>query len=134
MKLLLVNFATLGALLLLLYFLFFPYSKVGGLAILFGNLAEEGCVIKTAGITGSRKFTGKAVCFNSQQEAIDGIVGGKVKEGDVVVIRYEGPKDLNNQHIQKFQIFYLLYILHQLHIHYYHLHQLKYYHKLQIHL
>jgi len=69
-----------------------PYSKVGGLAILYGNLAEEGCVIKTAGIVGSRKFTGKAVCFNSQQEAIDGITNGKVKEGDVVVIRYEGPK------------------------------------------
>ena len=69
-----------------------PYSKVGGLAILYGNLAEEGCVIKTAGIVGSRQFTGKAVCFNSQQEAIEGITGGKVKEGDVVVIRYEGPK------------------------------------------
>jgi dihydroxy-acid dehydratase len=69
-----------------------PYSKVGGLAILFGNLAEEGCVLKTAGITGERKFTGRAVCFNSQQEAIDGITGGKIKEGDVVVIRYEGPK------------------------------------------
>ncbi|NPA55547.1 MAG: dihydroxy-acid dehydratase [Epsilonproteobacteria bacterium] len=69
-----------------------PYSKVGGLAILFGNLAKEGCVIKTAGIVGSREFTGKAVCFDSQQEAIDGIVGGKVKKGDVVVIRYEGPK------------------------------------------
>jgi len=69
-----------------------PYSKVGGLAVLFGNLAEEGCVIKTAGITGERKFRGRAVCFNSQQEAIDGITGGKIKEGDVVVIRYEGPK------------------------------------------
>jgi dihydroxy-acid dehydratase len=69
-----------------------PYSEVGGLAILFGNLAEEGCVIKTAGITGERKFRGKAVCFDSQQEAIEGITGGKVKEGDVVVIRYEGPK------------------------------------------
>jgi dihydroxy-acid dehydratase len=69
-----------------------PYSKVGGLAILFGNLAEEGCVIKTAGITGSREFRGKAVCFDSQEEAIDGIIGGKVKKGDVVVIRYEGPK------------------------------------------
>ena len=69
-----------------------PYSKVGGLAILYGNLAEEGCVIKTAGITGSRQFTGKAVCFDSQQDAIEGITGGKVKEGDVVVIRYEGPK------------------------------------------
>jgi dihydroxy-acid dehydratase len=69
-----------------------PYSKVGGLAILFGNLALEGCVIKTAGITGSRQFIGKAVCFDSQQEAISGIVGGKVNKGDVVVIRYEGPR------------------------------------------
>ncbi len=69
-----------------------PYSKVGGLAILFGNLAEEGCVIKTAGITGSKQFRGKAVCFNSQQEAIEGITSGKIKEGDVVIIRYEGPK------------------------------------------
>ncbi|GAB3646170.1 dihydroxy-acid dehydratase [Echinicola sediminis] len=69
-----------------------PYSKVGGLAILYGNLAEEGAVIKTAGITGERVFTGKAVCFDGQPEAIDGIRGGKVKAGDVVVIRYEGPK------------------------------------------
>ena len=69
-----------------------PYSKVGGLAILFGNLALEGCVIKTAGITGSRQFIGKAVCFDSQQEAISGIIGGKVTKGDVVVIRYEGPR------------------------------------------
>jgi len=69
-----------------------PYSNVGGLAILFGNLAEAGCVIKTAGITGERKFTGKAVCFDSQQAAIAGIVGNKVKAGDVVVIRYEGPR------------------------------------------
>ncbi len=68
------------------------YSKVGGLAILFGNLAEEGCVIKTAGIVGERTYRGKAVCFDSQQEAIAGIVGGKVKKGDVAVIRYEGPR------------------------------------------
>lgn len=68
------------------------YSKVGGLAILFGNLAEQGCVIKAAGIIGSRKFSGKAICFNSQDEAIEGISGGKVKKGDVVIIRYEGPK------------------------------------------
>jgi len=67
------------------------YSKVGGLAILFGNLAEAGCVIKTAGITGERRFTGKAVCFDSQQATIAGIIGNKVKAGDVVVIRYEGP-------------------------------------------
>ena len=69
-----------------------PYSQVGGLAILYGNLAEQGAVIKTAGITGSRVFTGKAVCFDGQPEAIKGIVSGKVKTGDVVVIRYEGPK------------------------------------------
>ncbi len=69
-----------------------PYSEVGGLAILYGNLAEDGAVIKTAGIIGDRSFTGKAVCFNSQDEAIEGITSGKVKAGDVVVIRYEGPK------------------------------------------
>ncbi|MBL0687706.1 MAG: dihydroxy-acid dehydratase [Sulfurospirillum sp.] len=68
------------------------YSKVGGLAILFGNLAKAGCVIKTAGIIGERSFTGKAVCFNSQDEAILGITNNRVKAGDVVVIRYEGPK------------------------------------------
>ena len=69
------------------------YSKVGGLSILFGNLALEGAVVKTAGIMPSmRKFTGTAVCFNSQQEAIDGIMSHKVKAGNVVVIRYEGPK------------------------------------------
>ncbi|TWF32690.1 dihydroxy-acid dehydratase [Chitinophaga polysaccharea] len=69
-----------------------PYSEVGGLAILYGNLAEQGAVIKTAGITGSRVFTGKAVCFDGQPAAIEGILMGKVKAGDVVVIRYEGPK------------------------------------------
>jgi dihydroxy-acid dehydratase len=69
-----------------------PYSQVGGLAILYGNLAEEGAVIKTAGITGDRVFTGKAVCYDGQAQAIEGIVNGKVKAGDVVVIRYEGPK------------------------------------------
>jgi len=69
-----------------------PYSEVGGLAILYGNLAEQGAVIKTAGIIGDRAFTGTAVCFNSQDEAIEGILAGKVKAGNVVVIRYEGPK------------------------------------------
>jgi len=69
-----------------------PYSEVGGLAILYGNLAEQGAVIKTAGITGDRVFTGTAVCFDGQPEAIEGIVSGKVKAGNVVVIRYEGPK------------------------------------------
>lgn len=69
------------------------YSPVGGLSILFGNLALEGAVVKTAGIEPHmRKFKGKAVCFNSQPEAIAGIMGHKVKAGDVVVIRYEGPK------------------------------------------
>jgi len=69
-----------------------PYSEVGGLAILYGNLAEQGAVIKTAGITGDRVFTGTAVCFNSQEESIKGIINGQVKAGNVVVIRYEGPK------------------------------------------
>ncbi len=69
------------------------YSKVGGLSILFGNLATEGAVVKTAGITGNmRQFKGTAVCFNSQQQALAGIMAHKVKSGDVVVIRYEGPK------------------------------------------
>jgi dihydroxy-acid dehydratase len=69
-----------------------PYSKVGGLAILYGNLATQGAVIKTAGIIGDRSFTGTAVCFDSQDEAIAGIIDGKVQAGNVVVIRYEGPK------------------------------------------
>ncbi len=69
------------------------YSQAGGLAILFGNLAREGAVVKTAGIeAGMRRFTGRAVCFDSQDEAIAGIMAGKVKAGHVVVIRYEGPK------------------------------------------
>jgi dihydroxy-acid dehydratase len=69
-----------------------PYSKVGGLAILYGNLAQQGAVIKTAGIVGERVFTGTAICFDSQDAAIAGIIDGKVKAGNVVVIRYEGPK------------------------------------------
>ncbi|MEA2099599.1 MAG: dihydroxy-acid dehydratase [Campylobacterota bacterium] len=69
------------------------YSQVGGLSILFGNLALEGAVVKTAGIAPNmRQFKGSAICFNSQPEAIAGIMGHKVKAGDVVVIRYEGPK------------------------------------------
>ena len=69
------------------------YSQVGGLSILFGNLAEEGAVVKTAGIAPNmRQFKGTAICFNSQPEAITGIMSKKVKAGDVVVIRYEGPK------------------------------------------
>lgn len=69
------------------------YSQVGGLKILFGNLALEGAVLKVAAVAESMKeFKGKAICFNSQAEAIKGIAGGKVKSGNVVVIRYEGPK------------------------------------------
>jgi len=69
-----------------------PFSEVGGLAILYGNLAEQGAVIKTAGIIGERVFTGSAVCFDSQDACIQGILRGEVKAGNVVVIRYEGPK------------------------------------------
>ena len=69
------------------------YSPVGGLSILFGNLATEGAVIKAAGIVDSmRHFKGTAICFNSQPEAIAGIMAHKVKPGNIVVIRYEGPK------------------------------------------
>ncbi len=70
-----------------------PFSEVGGLSILYGNLAEEGAVVKSAGIDPHmRRFKGPAVCFDSQPEALAGIMSGKVKAGDVVVIRYEGPK------------------------------------------
>lgn len=69
------------------------YSKDGGLAVLWGNLAEMGSVVKKGGVAPSMmKFTGKAICFDSQEEACAGILGGKVKPGHVVVIRYEGPK------------------------------------------
>ena len=69
------------------------YSKDGGLAVLWGNLAKEGSVVKKGGVAPSMmNFTGKAICFNSQEEACKGILGGKVKPGHVVVIRYEGPK------------------------------------------
>lgn len=70
-----------------------PYSKDGGLAVLWGNLAERGSVVKKGGVAPSMmNFTGKAICFDSQEEACEGILGGKVKPGHVVVIRYEGPK------------------------------------------
>jgi dihydroxy-acid dehydratase len=69
------------------------YSKTGGLAILRGNLAPDGCVVKTAGVAPSMlTHTGPAVIFESQEDACEGILAGKVKAGDVVVIRYEGPK------------------------------------------
>ena len=69
------------------------YSQTGGLAILFGNLAPNGAVIKAAGVAPSMmRFQGPAVIFESQEEANEGILTGKVKAGDVVVIRYEGPR------------------------------------------
>jgi dihydroxy-acid dehydratase len=69
------------------------YTTEGGLAVLFGNIAADGCIVKTAGV--SEKifhFEGTAKVFESQEEACDGILGGKVQAGDVVVIRYEGPR------------------------------------------
>ena len=69
------------------------YSKDGGLAVLYGNLAEEGCIVKTAGVdAASLKFTGPARVFESQDDAVSAILTGKVVAGDFVVIRYEGPK------------------------------------------
>jgi dihydroxy-acid dehydratase len=69
------------------------YTKDGGLAVLRGNIAADGCVVKTAGVDESIwKFTGPAKVFDSQEAACDGILGGKVKSGDVVVIAYEGPR------------------------------------------
>ena len=69
------------------------YSRDGGLAVLYGNIAEDGCIVKTAGVdTSVLRFSGPAVIFESQEAAIDGILGGQVKAGDVVLIRYEGPK------------------------------------------
>ncbi len=69
------------------------FSKDGGLAVLKGNLAPNGAIVKTAGVDESiLKFTGPAVIFESQDDAVHGILNKKVKEGDVVVIRYEGPK------------------------------------------
>ncbi len=69
------------------------YSKDGGLAVLFGNIAERGCVVKTAGVDESiLKFTGRARVFESQDAAVESILGNQIVAGDVVVIRYEGPK------------------------------------------
>jgi len=69
------------------------YSQEGGLAVLFGNIAERGCIVKTAGVDESIwKFTGRARVFESQEEAVNGILNDKVVAGDVVIIRYEGPK------------------------------------------
>lgn len=69
------------------------YTKDGGLAVLFGNIAQDGCVVKTAGVDLSIwTFSGPAKVFDSQEDACDGILGGKVKSGDCVVITHEGPK------------------------------------------
>ncbi len=69
------------------------YSLQGGLAVLYGNIAEDGCVVKTAGVDESiHVFTGKAVIFESQESAVKGILNDEVVAGDVVIIRYEGPK------------------------------------------
>lgn len=69
------------------------YSQDGGLAVLYGNLALDGCIVKTAGVDQSiLKFVGPARIFESQEDAVDGILGGKVKAGDVVIVRYEGPR------------------------------------------
>ncbi len=71
----------------------FAYSQDGGLAMLSGNIALDGCIVKTAGVDESiLKFSGKAIVFESQEDAVSGILGGKVQAGHVVVIRYEGPK------------------------------------------
>jgi dihydroxy-acid dehydratase len=69
------------------------YSQDGGLAVLFGNIAERGCIVKTAGVDDSiLKFTGRARVFESQDDAVAAILADQVVAGDVVVIRYEGPK------------------------------------------
>ena len=70
-----------------------PYSRTGGLAILFGNLAKDGCVVKRSAVAPEMlTHTGPARVFNSEEEAIDAIYNGRIVDGDVVVIRYEGPK------------------------------------------
>ncbi|MCB1737398.1 MAG: dihydroxy-acid dehydratase, partial [Gammaproteobacteria bacterium] len=69
------------------------YSKDGGLAVLYGNLAEHGCIVKTAGVDASiLSFAGPARIFESQDAAVEAILGNQIKEGDVLLIRYEGPK------------------------------------------
>jgi dihydroxy-acid dehydratase len=69
------------------------FSQDGGLAVLFGNIAPEGCIVKTAGVDDSiLKFTGRAMVYESQDAAVAGILGNQIEAGDVVVIRYEGPK------------------------------------------
>ncbi|MDR0415777.1 MAG: dihydroxy-acid dehydratase [Propionibacteriaceae bacterium] len=70
-----------------------PYTADGGLAVLTGNLAPDGCIVKTAGVpAGQWTFTGRAKVTESQEEAVEAILGGRIEPGDVVVVRYEGPK------------------------------------------
>ncbi|HHH48235.1 MAG TPA: dihydroxy-acid dehydratase, partial [Gammaproteobacteria bacterium] len=69
------------------------YSSEGGLAVLYGNIAEDGCVVKTAGVDESiLTFSGPARIFESQDDAVAAILGDRIKEGDVLIIRYEGPR------------------------------------------
>jgi dihydroxy-acid dehydratase len=69
------------------------YSQDGGLAVLYGNIAERGCIVKTAGVDDSiLKFTGRARIFESQEAAVEGILADQIVAGDIVIIRYEGPK------------------------------------------
>jgi dihydroxy-acid dehydratase len=69
------------------------YSQDGGLAVLYGNIAERGCIVKTAGVDEKLlTFRGRAIVFESQETAVEGILGGAVKPGDVVIVRYEGPR------------------------------------------
>src|SRR5690606_15928639 len=70
-----------------------PFSQDGGLAVLKGNLAIDGCIVKTAGVDDSiLKFTGPARVFESQDDAVKAILSNKISEGDIVLIRYEGPR------------------------------------------
>ncbi|RQU99222.1 dihydroxy-acid dehydratase [Burkholderia cenocepacia] len=69
------------------------FSRDGGLAVLFGNIARDGCIVKTASVDGGMlKFTGTARVFEGQEEAVEGILGGEVGPGDIVIVRYEGPR------------------------------------------
>jgi dihydroxy-acid dehydratase len=71
----------------------YPYNKEGGLAVLYGNIAQNGCIVKTAGVDPSLfTFSGPSIIFESQEDAVQGILNDSVRPGDVIVIRYEGPK------------------------------------------
>ena len=69
------------------------YTQDGGLAVLYGNIAENGCIVKTAGVDASiMQFTGKARIFESQEDTVEAILGDRIHPGDVIIVRYEGPK------------------------------------------